>query len=261
MNTLPPLLPERRAHLRLAACLGLAAIFATLLLMPYVHATMTVALARLPLPFWEVALLQSLQAGILCFLLGWAGLAAGKPYRLGAPWLLARVQGRAVTPEARSHWLAAVIWGVASGLLVSALARIHPGFAGHAVAHVSHPDMAWRGALASFYGGIVEEIECRLFLVGVLVWLFASINSNRASSIICLCAIVVAALLFGAGHLPAALHAGMPLGPLALLRIIGLNAVAGIFFGVIFWRWGFEHAVIAHFCADLVLHVVMPLWA
>jgi membrane protease YdiL (CAAX protease family) len=36
-----------------------------------------------------------------------------------------------------------------------------------------------------------------------------------------------------------------------------LNAVAGIPFGFLYWRKGLEHAMAAHFCADVVLHVIV----
>jgi hypothetical protein len=35
--------------------------------------------------------------------------------------------------------------------------------------------------------------------------------------------------------------------------------VVGTVTGVLFWKYGLEHAMLAHFCADLVLHVIAPL--
>ncbi|EIM03021.1 CPBP family intramembrane metalloprotease [Rhodanobacter thiooxydans] len=71
-------------------------------------------------------------------------------------------------------------------------------------------------------------------------------------------AIVLAALLFGGGHLPAA-HAADLLGtPLLIARIVLLNAVVGVACDGPFWKYGLEHAMLAHFCADLVLHVALP---
>jgi hypothetical protein len=35
-----------------------------------------------------------------------------------------------------------------------------------------------------------------------------------------------------------------------------LNTLAGFAFGILFWRYGVEHAMVAHFSTDLVLHVV-----
>jgi hypothetical protein len=256
MNTLPPALPQRRAHLRLAWDLGLAAIVANLLLQPYQMALMPHAYARVTLPLWQVMALQALQSGVMCFLLGWAGLILGAPHGLGAPWLQAWIEHR--RPTLRGHWLLAIGLGVMGALIVIAL--MHAG-TGTATYHAGNAGtgMAWRGALASFYGGIVEETLCRLFLVGLFVWLLALLNHRQASGWMYVAAIILAAVLFGAGHLPAMLASGGHPTAFAVTRIVGLNAIVGIFFGGVYWKYGLEHAMVAHFSADLVLHVLLPM--
>jgi len=120
-------------------------------------------------------------------------------------------------------------------------------------------DAAWRGGLASFYGGIVEEVECRLLLVSLFVWLLARLNRRQTQPWMFVVAIALAALLFGAGHLPAAFAIGMAHTPLLIGRIVLLNALVGLVTGTLFWKYGLEHAIVAHFCADLMLHVALPL--
>ena len=44
-------------------------------------------------------------------------------------------------------------------------------------------------------------------------------------------------------------------------KIMLLNALGGVVFGTLFWKYGLKHAMFAHFCADLVLHVGVPLFA
>jgi membrane protease YdiL (CAAX protease family) len=68
-------------------------------------------------------------------------------------------------------------------------------------------------------------------------------------------AIIFAALLFGVGHLPATARLA-PLTPLLVARGLLLNAILGVVAGVLFWRYGLEAAMIAHFSADIVLHVL-----
>ena len=68
----------------------------------------------------------------------------------------------------------------------------------------------------------------------------------------------LAAFLFGIGHLPAAVAAGVARAPLQGTRIVVLNMLAGIVFGALYWKVSLEHAMVAHFCADLVLHVALP---
>lgn len=256
MNALPPALPQRRAHLRLALYLGIAAIVANLLLNPYLIANMPRVYARAPLPLWQIIALQALQSGVMCFLLGWAGLILGARHGLGAPWLQAWIERR--RPAMRGHWLLAIGLGVIGALIVIALMHAGPGLVTHHGSDV-RTGMAWRGALASFYGGIVEETLCRLFLVGLFVWLLALLNHGHAAPWMYVAAIVLAALLFGAGHLPALFASGAHPTAFAVMRIVGLNAIVGTFFGGVYWKYGLEHAMVAHFSADLVLHVLLPL--
>lgn len=66
---------------------------------------------------------------------------------------------------------------------------------------------------------------------------------------------IVAALLFGAGHLPT-LAALAPLTLITVGRTLFLNGIAGVTFGWLYWRRGLLAAMVAHFSADIVLHVI-----
>lgn len=250
-------LPPGGPHLKLSLLLGVGSALATLALFPYLVALMPQKFAALSLPLWAVALLQAAQAGVLCWLLGWLGLALGARHGLDAPWLRAWVYHRP-RPTIGARWGQAALLGVLAALLVIGLGLLgpHPGDAGPTTPAAT---AAWRGALASFYGAIAEEVQTRLLLVSLLVWLLALLRRGEAQRWMFLTAIVSAALLFGAGHLPAAFAAGLATTPAAIAHIVLLNAVVGIVFGWLFWRRGLEHAMLAHFCADLVLHVAWPL--
>jgi len=254
MSAIPALPNEKSSNLRLALLLGFASLLATLALFPYLHALMQEKLDALPLPLWLIAGMQAAQNGVLCWLLAWLGLFLGRQHGLGAPWLSAWVSRRPLPASVRSHWWLAVALGLLVGLAVTGLDQLWP----HPATDTA-PIAAWRGLLASFYGGTAEEIQLRLFVVSLLVWLFARIGRRQAATWMFVSAIVLAALLFGAGHLPAAFAAGLAGTPLLIARIVLLNAVVGLVTGGIFWKWGLEHAMLTHFCCDLVLHVLMPL--
>jgi hypothetical protein len=257
MTVTPPALPTRSPNLKLALLLGAASMLATLALMPYLLALMPQKFAALPLPLPIMIAAQAAQAGVLCWLLAWLGLYLGTPYGLDAPWLRAWVDRRPRNPSLNAHWRLAILLGVLAALLVSGLSLLGPKEAGeHGTTAMG---WAWRGLLASFYGGIVEEVECRLLLVAALVWLLARCKRRVARPWMFVVAIVLAALLFGAGHLPAAFAIGMAHTPLLIARIVVLNALVGLVTGGLFWKYGLEHAMLAHFCADLVLHVGLPL--
>jgi hypothetical protein len=248
----PSTLPVSGPHLKLAALFGIAGALATLALMPYVMALTPQKFTALPLPLPAIVLAAAAQTGVLCWLLGWLGLYLGAPYGLDAPWLRAWVYRRPRDPARRPRWWLAVLLGGLAALLVAGLSAFGPE-------HAHDTIQAWRGALASLYGGIVEEVLCRLLLVSALVWLLARCNRRMAQPWMFALAIVLAALLFGASHLPAAQAAGLLGTPLLIARIVLLNAVAAVVFGGLFWKYGLEHAMLAHFCADLVLHVALPL--
>jgi membrane protease YdiL (CAAX protease family) len=120
---------------------------------------------------------------------------------------------------------------------------------------------AWQGFLASFYGGIAEEIQLRLFLMSLLVWLghFVSrTGEGKPTSAVMWIAIIVAAVLFGLGHQPAT-AAVIPLTPLVVTRAIVLNGLGGVIFGWLYWKRGLEAAMISHFSTDIILHVLFAL--
>jgi membrane protease YdiL (CAAX protease family) len=70
--------------------------------------------------------------------------------------------------------------------------------------------------------------------------------------------VVIAAIVFGLGHLPATAMA-MEITPAVILRAVLLNGILGVVFGWLFYRKGLEFAMISHFSVDIVLHVLLPL--
>lgn len=248
-------------QLRIALLLGLASALATLALFPYVLVLQPGALAMASLasglPEWGIVAAQSLQGGIVAFLLAWAGLKLGASLGLGAPWLAARLYGRA--RPAISHWrLAALLGSLAGSAILAAIALFGAPIA--ADPQQAPPSLAFaaKGLLASPYGAIVEEVGLRVFAMGLLAWLLSRFCAGQPRAWVMIAALLIAALLFGIGHLPMAAQLA-PLTAALVARVVAYNALGGVFFGWIYWKHGLEHAMLAHFCADLVLHVIAPL--
>ena len=65
-------------QLRIAALLGIGAAIATACMVPYLLALKPDALGMSPIPPTLAIIVSSLQTGILCFLLAWAGLKLGQ---------------------------------------------------------------------------------------------------------------------------------------------------------------------------------------
>jgi hypothetical protein len=242
-----------------AALLGLAGI------MPYV----LVLLDRLPSsvadtlpPRWVVLPLQVVQSLVLIGSATALGLWLGPKVGLGVPELYGLLRGdRGVRSRLRALLLpCALIGGLVGAVIVLLdLGVFTPGLAlsGSQVSSLQPP--AWQGLLASLYGGVVEELLLRLGLMTLLVWVGTRlIRSPNVRPDVVWAAIVVSALLFGAGHLPTTATL-LPLTPLVVARALLLNGLGGVVFGWLYWRGGLLAAMIAHFSADIVLHVVAPL--
>ncbi len=121
---------------------------------------------------------------------------------------------------------------------------------------------AWQGFLASFTGGVNEEVMFRLFGVSSLAWLGSLVSRDsegRPKPLVLWIAIVVVAGAFGLAHLPATAAIGLPIDTLVVSRAIVLNGIGGVAFGWLYWRRGLESAMMGHFSADIVLHVLLVL--
>ena len=241
---------------RLALFWTLLGALSTLAVFPYLMATLPSWFAQLPMPLPVLVLAQLAQTGVLLLLGSWIGLRLGQPIGLDSPFaraLVYRLKPPAVSRRAVSFSL---LTSLAGGLIILALDRLFQPFMPASSQTTGITVELWKRALASFYGGLTEELLVRLFLMTLVTWLLWKIilkGKAQPSPLIFWIAIVFTAILFGAGHLPAA--AGLwPLTPVVITRTILLNALAGVAFGFIYWQWGLEYAMLAHFCADIVLH-------
>jgi len=98
------------------------------------------------------------------------------------------------------------------------------------------------------YGGLTEELMLRFGLMSFFMFVGWRITGRRADGprpAVAWAAIVVAAVLFGLGHLPALAQA-VALTPALIVRTVLLNAVAGVLFGWLYWRRTLEAAMVAH---------------
>jgi len=253
-RTTPPLAED----LQLALLFGALGAVAVALLFPYLLATMPQVLAKAKVPLPALVLLQSLQALVLLGLLAFAGLRMGHAVGLGSPWLRALRYGR---PRESQPWIRAIVLGALVALLMLAVAPLFDASMPTPIQPspaTSSNAFSWAGFLASFYGGIGEELQLRLFLMTLIVWTFAKLAKRPPPPTAFWSAIVIAALLFGAGHLPAAAQV-WPLDTVVIARTVVLNGLGGLVFGWLYWKQGFESAMLGHFSADLVIHVAAPL--
>jgi hypothetical protein len=207
---------------------------------------------------------QVVQSIVLLGVCSRIGIWAARRSGLTFPIFDALVARRPIPWHGRAALLT-VIAGFVGGALVVGLDAFLFAPA-EAIALSGSPPGAWKGLLASFYGGISEEILLRLFLLSLLVLAMRRLVLGRDAGEKALpsaafwTANLVAAIVFGLGHLPAT-AALAPLTSTLVVRALVLNGVLALLFGELYRRWGLEMAILAHFSADIALHVLPPLVA
>ncbi len=115
----------------------------------------------------------------------------------------------------------------------------------------------WKRVVIAFDSAVLEEIIFRLFLFSSLVWVVSKIwqIQKPPNSEILWAINVLIAIGFGMAHLPQ-WSAITSLTPLVILIVVFLNSIGGLVFGYLYFTNGLEAAMVAHFVADIVLHVV-----
>ncbi len=262
-----PSLFHKRMRWRLFFVLWTAAVVGLLLLLPYALAMIPANVSKLP-PLYILIPLEVGQGAIFLGLLTLAGLFFSNRTGLAAPILEAWLDGENFWIRLKPILLPSILVGTIGTIVILALEFLifqpairHQSPAAAAALSLWNQPAAWKGLLASFFGGIDEEIELRLFALSLLVWLGRFIfrkPDGRPTATAFWIANILAALLFGLGHLPAySLLA--PLTPVIVARAVVLNGLLGLAFGYLYWTRGFESAMLSHFSADLLLHVILAL--
>lgn len=189
------------------------------------------------------------QPAILLVVLAAVGTAVSA--RVGTRSILVDwASGTEFLPGAFDGFATAAVAGAVIGFLVFLVDRVsrplwNPEGGGPDIARDWTPASLATGIT---YGGITEEIMMRWGLMGLVLWLLAVMTGaapGEPSAIVVVLANAVAALLFAAGHLPAAVSTGLR-SRAFILRTLALNFAVGLFFGWLFWRWNLEAAMVAH---------------
>jgi hypothetical protein len=122
--------------------------------------------------------------------------------------------------------------------------------------------ISWQYLLSGvLYGGIIEEVLLRLFVMSLLVlviWKLTtlSIGKHELTDWMYHVAIFLAALLFAAGHLPTTFQL-LGNSTIIIIRCFVLNGVGGIGFGYLYWKKGLSYAMVAHMATHIMMQLVL----
>ena len=238
-------------------------VLGSIAVMPYAFTLNREHLATIEMSKQKLVILSTIQAAVLVTITTGLGLLMSPEIGLGAPMLETIVTGGVLPSNISSLLILAIFVGSVSAILVVVINQYL--FMPHlpAAFHKAQEEIAlWKRFLAGFYGAITEEILTRLFLMTLITWLLGKVwiasNGLPADGAYWL-SIIIAALIFGLGHLPAT-RALAPLTPLIILRALLLNGIVAVGTGYLYWQHGLLVAMLAHFTADMVLHVFAPMF-
>lgn len=225
---------------------------------PYILTVQGELIREMGQPVEIIFIAQFIQSLILFSVAIFLGLFFAEKINFRLPLIEAIVEKRNYYEILKVTLGKSVLIGAATAIAIYALDTL---FTTQGAAISTHQNYApvWQKLLASFYGGITEEILMRLFLMTFFIWIGMKLSRRkqptRAGIMI---SILLASIIFGLGHLP--ITASLTtLTPLIISRAIVLNGVGGIVFGWLFWKKGLESAMIAHFTADIFLLTLLPL--
>ncbi|HFU7090025.1 TPA: CPBP family intramembrane glutamic endopeptidase [Bacillus cereus] len=117
-------------------------------------------------------------------------------------------------------------------------------------------------AASVVYGGILEEIMMRLFLMSLISFILWKIFARKKEKEnipvwIFVIANILSALIFAAGHIPGTIVMFGGLNGLILMRCLLLNGIFGVIFGWLYRNFGLRYAMIAHALSHIVHYVIL----
>ncbi len=242
---------------KLFLILLVASILVNVAVLPY---ALSLGLLQMPKPMYLFIVAIIIQTTIMFSIFIFIGLFLGNKVGLGAPIIEDWLNGESVKERLKPVLVTSIVLGLLVGILLFVLDRFaFAVFVEPVTAFQAEPPL-WQRFLVCFYGGIGEEIAMRLFLMTLIVWMSYKIvrtKDNRPTNIEVWSAIIIISVVFGLGHLPMTAKF-MEITPVVVIRAIALNGIAGVVFGWLYWKKGLESAIISHFSADIILHVILP---
>jgi membrane protease YdiL (CAAX protease family) len=230
----------------------------SLMVLPYAFSLLPPEIEVTPILFIAAVIQAAVTFSIATFF----GLLLAKRVGFGLPIIEGLLNGEKKTEYLRSILGLSVGLGVLAGVLII-LFSLPFGNLSVDFLNAEMTVSVWKSFLASFYGGIAEEVLLRLFLMSLLVWIifkFKKTPEGKPTNGGIWLAIIISSVIFGLGHLPIT-STMTAITPAIVARAIVLNGIGGVIFGWLYWKKGLEAAMISHFSADIVIHVAVPLTA
>lgn len=172
---------RQRFFSRTCFYLWLAAVLGAICVLPYAMALTPGGLGnaaqRVGIPIPAIIAISTIQSAVILSVMTFAGLWAARKLGLGAPLVDALIYKEVLAHDVHQNGTRAIALGVAAAFLIIGLDLLVFGpILGYFDKESQLSVALWKGFLASFYGGISEEIQLRLFLL----YFCLSANVGRA---------------------------------------------------------------------------------
>ena len=110
------------------------------------------------------------------------------------------------------------------------------------------------------YGGVVEEIMLRLFLMSLIALIISKLSKDKISTDThFVIANVISALLFAACHLPTTVQS-IGISPIIIIRCFIMNGAFGILFGRMYRKYGIGYAMLTHAGVHIISKIIWILF-
>lgn len=234
-----------------------AGVVSTVIALPYVFTLERSVIDKVAMPLWQLVLVALAQTIIVLTIAVFFGLKLSQRINLSSLTIFESGPSRKVNIK-RILKLSIPV-GIALGVILKFLDVFFSNSIPQ-ITTVAERIPFWKAILVTPYGGIVEELLMRLFLLSLIAWLLGKITRTAEpakSNAIMWISIIVTAILFGLGHLPATASV-LPITPIVIARALLLNGIGGLAFGWLYWKKGLEYGIVAHFTTDVVLIAILP---
>jgi CAAX amino terminal protease family. len=188
-------------------------------------------------------LLAMLQTAVLAGIAALAGAWASPKVNLNKPFVISR---KSMAAAAGIGLMSAALIAIAEKLIFARALGLEDRF--------EFSGLYFLGSL--LYGGIVEELLLRYGLMTIIVWAAGKLTKSADRNGIYITGIVIAALIFAAGHLPAAAQA-FGLSAVSVTRTMLLNFLPGVGFGYLYWKHGLVYAMLGHIAAHVFNQLIL----
>lgn len=216
---------------------------------------------EIDLPPRLLKLVLLIQPALLTALAIVLGVFLGPKIGLDAPILRAITSKTSIGKTLKTQALPAVIVGVGTAIILLVYGQLTDPYFSQTEGGIFAKVQALDPPLITkiLYGGIVEELMMRWGVMSLAIWLIWRLKGAQGlpSAKIIWTGIGIAALLFAAGHLPV-LFGITDQPPVWLISlVIAGNAIPGIGFGWLYYRFGLEAAMIAHALAHIITTIAI----